>query len=257
MQIKNDFFKKMKKIIGGILISLGLLSCSKNWVKTSVETEKNLRITTEIPEDAQISALVLPYKKELQNKMNEKISYTDIELTKEGAGGGYLGNLLADYTFESASQWAKNHQIPNVDACVLNIGGIRSVIPKGDILLHHIYEVMPFENELVIVEMEGKDMTELFNYYLENKKNNPVSKIFIQTEKGKILKSLIGNQPIKNNKKYYIATSDYLALGGDNMIFFSKGKIINTEKKLRDVFIEKFKENKKVKISSEKRLLLD
>ena len=47
--------------------------------------------------------------------------------------------------------------------------------------------------------------------------------------------ALINGEKVDVNKTYYIATSDYLALGGDNEVFFSKGEIINTGLKMRDV----------------------
>jgi 2',3'-cyclic-nucleotide 2'-phosphodiesterase (5'-nucleotidase family) len=43
----------------------------------------------------------------------------------------------------------------NVDAALINIGGIRTTIGKGDILLKSVFEVMPFENEVIIVKMKG------------------------------------------------------------------------------------------------------
>ena len=57
---------------------------------------------------------------------------------------------MADFTYEGAEEWAKNDI--DVDAAVINIGGIRSTIGAGDILTKHVFEVMPFENEVVIVK---------------------------------------------------------------------------------------------------------
>jgi 2',3'-cyclic-nucleotide 2'-phosphodiesterase (5'-nucleotidase family) len=54
-----------------------------------------------------------------------------------------------------------------------NIGGIRAVIGAGDILVKNVFEVMPFENEIVLVKMKGSDLDGLFNYYAETEKNNP------------------------------------------------------------------------------------
>ena len=93
---------------------------------------------------------------------------------------------------------------------------------------------MPFENEIVLVKMKGSDLDGLFNYYAETEKKNPVSHLYIETQ-GKSLKTHLLMAKSDVNKTYYIATSDYLALGGDNMKFFSKGEIINTGLKMRDV----------------------
>ena len=70
----------------------------------------------------------------------------------------------------------------------------------------------------------------------------------------KLKSGLINGQAVDVNKTYYIATSDYLALGGDNMKFFSKGEIITTGLRMRDVFMEYFKKNPEIKTSSEIRL---
>lgn len=113
---------------------------------------------------------------------------------------------------------------------------------------------MPFENEIVIVEMKGEDLNGLFDYYLHTKKNNPVSKLNIEVEKNQLVKTLINGEKPQNGKTYYIVTSDYLALGGDNMKFFSKGKLIYTGLKLRDVFIDIFRKTPQVEVPTDTRL---
>ncbi len=76
----------------------------------------------------------------------------------------------------------------DVDAAVINIGGIRSTIGAGDILTKHVFEVMPFENEVVIVKMKGSDLRGLFQYYLE--KYRKITLFLIFTSKQKTVKSI-------------------------------------------------------------------
>jgi 2',3'-cyclic-nucleotide 2'-phosphodiesterase (5'-nucleotidase family) len=102
--------------------------------------------------------------------------------------------------------------------------------------------------------MSGKDMSGLFDYYVQYEKNNPVSHLYIETEGKKLKNGLINGKTVDVNKTYYIATSDYLAQGGDNMKFFSKGEVITTGLRMRDVFMEYFKKNPEIKTSSEIRL---
>lgn len=224
---------------------VAMASCKAPIVISNINANKNISVSADIQEDKKFVETITPYKNSLEKQMNEKISYTSVELNKSGMNSN-LGNLLADYTYDVARDWAGKNNIPQVDAAVINIGGIRSIISKGDIALKHIFEVMPFENEIVIVEMKGSDVGEVFQYYLETQKNNPVSRLTIETEKGQLTKTLINGENINPNRTYYIATSDYLALGGDNMKFFSKGKMISTGLKLRDAFIEKFKQTPEV-----------
>ena len=221
---------------------------------TNVHTEKNIYITDQLQQDKAIDDVIQPYKRELEGKMNTILSYTNVELTKSGDNSN-LGNLLADYTFEGAEDWARKNNIPAIDAAVINIGGIRTTIAKGNILTKQIYEVMPFENEIVIIKINGKDAEGLFDYYLKTQKNNPVSHLTIETENGRLSQKLINGKTIDANKTYYIATSDYLALGGDQMFFFGKGEMISTGIKMRDLFLEKFKQKPEVAVPNDVRLI--
>ncbi|MCD9856134.1 5'-nucleotidase C-terminal domain-containing protein [Epilithonimonas sp. JDS] len=243
-----------KRLFGFGIIGLLLVSCKTPLNIANIHTEKNIYVTDQLQEDKAIDDVIQPYKHELEGKMNAIISHTNVELSKSGDNSN-LGNLLADYTFEGADEWAKKNNIPSIDAAVINIGGIRTIIAKGDILTKQIYEVMPFENEIVIIKMNGKDVEGLFDYYLKTQKNNPVSHLIIETENGSLSKKLINGKTIDDHKTYYIATSDYLALGGDNMFFFSKGEMISTGIKMRDLFLEKFKQNPEISSPDDVRLI--
>lgn len=235
---------------------LSFAGCKAPMAVSGVQIHKNTGITTFIPDDQAADNLIAPYKKSLDEKMNAKISHTNVDLNKTGDNSN-LGNLLADFTYDAAAEWGKKNNIPNIDAALINIGGIRSTIGKGDILLKHVYEVMPFENELVIIKMKGSDLDGLFNYYLQTQKNNPVSRLTIATANGKITTALVNNTKVNPNRTYYIATSDYLALGGDNMSFFKAGEYIATGEKLRDLYIEKFKQHPEIVPPSDIRLIFN
>jgi 2',3'-cyclic-nucleotide 2'-phosphodiesterase (5'-nucleotidase family) len=248
----------MKKNISILVFSaLALASCKTTApVLSKVQYEKNSLITSNLKDNAEIDALIAPYKNKLEGQMNAKISHTAIELNKNGDNSP-LGNLLADYTLQGAETWGKKYNIQTIDAAVVNIGGIRNIIPAGNIITKQIYEVMPFENELVVVQLKGSDLEGLFDYYAKTEKNNPVSQITIETKSHQLVKKLINGKPIDPQKIYNIATSDYLALGGDNMFFFSKGKLLNTGIKLRDLYLEKFKANPEITAPKDIRLIFN
>lgn len=239
-------------LLGIALVSL--TACKTTSLQVAqVETQKNISINNELKNDEEFAKFIKPYTLKLNKEMNQKISYTNVDLTKEGDNSN-LGNLLADYTFDGADVWAKANLNKNVDAALINIGGIRSTIGKGDVLLKHAFEVMPFENEVIIVKFKGADLQGLFDYYAKNETNNPVSHLYIETQNKQVSKTLINGNPVNPDQDYYIATSDYLALGGDNMKFFSKGEMIPTGIKLRDLFIDYFKKNQQINPKEEIRL---
>ncbi|WP_262151581.1 5'-nucleotidase C-terminal domain-containing protein [Chryseobacterium foetidum] len=240
-----------------LLIGIALLSltaCKTTSLQVaSVQTQKNISINQDLKANEDFAQFIEPYTEKLNKEMNQKISYTQVDLTKEGDNSN-LGNLLADYTFDGATVWAKANLNKNIDAALINIGGIRTTIGKGDILLKNVFEVMPFENEVIIVKFKGSDLQGLFDYYAKNQKNNPVSHLYIETNNGLASKSFINGKAVNPNQDYYIATSDYLALGGDNMKFFARGESIPTGIKLRDLFIEYFKKNQQINPQEEIRL---
>ncbi|RZJ50501.1 MAG: bifunctional NAD pyrophosphatase/5'-nucleotidase [Chryseobacterium sp.] len=245
--MKNRFL-----LLGIALVALTACKTTSLQV-ANVQTQQNISINNELKNDEEFVNVINPYKEKLDKEMNQKISHTNVDLTKQGDNSN-LGNLLADYTFDGADQWAKINLKKNVDAALINIGGIRTTIGKGDILLKNVFEVMPFENEIIIVKMKGIDLQGLFDYYAKNQVNNPVSHLYIETNNGQLSKTLINGQPVNPSQDYYIATSDYLALGGDNMKFFSKGEAISTGIKLRDLFIEYFKNNQEINPKEDIRL---
>lgn len=236
------------------LSALSLLTgCRVAKQVTDVNAQKNISIAAGLPEDPAASQMIAPYKKSLEQQMNARISHTSVDLNKQGDNSS-LGNLLADFTLNGAQEWAKKNNYPSVDAAVINSGGIRSTIGVGDILLKHVYEVMPFENELVLVKMKGSDLNLLFSHYLETQKANPVSGLTIETASGALTRQLVGGKPVDPQKTYFIATSDFLALGGDGMKFFGKGEMISTGIKLRDLYIEKFRAMPEVAVPADIRL---
>lgn len=242
-----------KFLLLGIAL-FSLTACKTTSLQVAnVQTQKNISINQDLKANEDFAKFIEPYTQKLNKEMNQKISYTQVDLTKEGDNSN-LGNLLADYTFDGADVWAKANLNKSIDAALINIGGIRTTIGKGDILLKNVFEVMPFENEVIIVKFKGSDLQGLFDYYAKNQKNNPVSHLYIETNKGTISKSLINGNAVNPTQDYYIATSDYLALGGDNMKFFAKGESIPTGIKLRDLFIEYFKKNQQINPKEEVRL---
>jgi len=149
---------------------------------------------------------------------------------------GLLSNFVADLVF---NETAKLDGF-KADFCLLNHGGLRAPLPKGDIKVKNIYELMPFENEVVIVEIEGHKVKEIASY-LNYTGGEPVSGIKLNLSTNPEI--LIQNKAVDVNRTYKIITSDYLAKGGDKMYFFSEPiSLVKTGIKLRDMIMNHVKE---------------
>ena len=233
----------LKKILVTPFLFLLLIGCKTYWVEDKVES-KNVVITNELEgnTDNKIEQLVKPYRDSMSVTMNEVLNVSEVEMTT-GIPEGNLGNFVADLVYDIGRENYKQ----NIDFVLLNNGGLRTSLPKGEITRKKIYELMPFENELVVLTLSMEKTKELFEFVAQKtdtnlsvKKGVPLSKqvkLVVQNQKPKEV--MIGEVGLVQ-KEYKVLTSDYLAGGGDNMNFFLDP--IKTEKlglKLRDAIIEK------------------
>jgi 5'-nucleotidase len=244
--IKN---KSLNKLFTYLLITTTclIIACSTN--PKYVSKNSSISVDSTYTADMQVSKLISPYKSKLDAEMNEVLVISSQEFPREkGKPQTLLGNLVADLSLEIA----KNMYTDSIDFCLLNFGGLRTSLPKGEITRGKIFELMPFENELVVLTINKDSLNSLISYLVING-GQPVSGNFkLSTIETKDLDDALNPLPIsseamKNSNQVNVLTSDYLANGGDNMTFFSNP--IKYEKvgiKLRDAIIKYcIDENKK------------
>ena len=160
----------------------------------------------------------------------------------DGALNTAIGNLMADAVFKQSVPIFKKRYNLDVDLVLLNHGGIRAPLPKGPIFTKTAFNIMPFENKVVVAQMKGKVVMELVNYLTKAKRAHPISGMTLHiTKKGKLKKLEIQGKTIDLNKIYNVATSDYLYNGGDRMEFFKKSKtVFDLDYKIRAILIDYF-----------------
>lgn len=177
----------------------------------------------------------------------EKILDKVIGVTKNTLDGSYenvrtketnLGNLVNDILLDKTK----------ADISLFNGGNIRDTIEKGDITRRDIVDVFPFSNTIVTKELTGtqiKDALEQgvrlypeknaaflqvggISYYFDPK----------QKEGEKITGILKDGKPLDLDKKYVVATNDYIASGGDDFNYFSKEPVLKDFGNLEGIVIE-------------------
>ena len=221
-----------------IIVGNCLYGCSTKTKITSQQVSYyDLKDT--IPETVQaVAQTILPYKKELEKTMNEVLNSTDMAMEKDQPEG-LLGNFVADLAYRIGNDKYVPMDDRKADFCLLNNGGLRTALPKGDITRGKIFELMPFENELVVITLSGEKTKELFDY-VAKVGGAPVSgnvRIGMEEELSKMI--LVNNKPFNPAIAYKVITTDYLANGGDKMVFYDEP--INRESvgiKLRDAILK-------------------
>lgn len=194
-----------------------------------------------------------PYKKEVDAIMDHVIGETETALEKN-TPEGLLGNFVTDACVAHIRNVKPEVK---VDFCFFNNGGLRTPLPKGEIKVGNVFELMPFENELVLVFVNGDVVQEVCDFMAE-KGGVPVSGLNMEMKGAKAINILIDRKVLDASKKYCILTSDFLANGGDNLIMLLKAEKINTGIKVRDAIMEFIKsqtaQNKKLKSNIEGRI---
>lgn len=225
-----------KKIFYIISFIVGTLLFLNFGCKTSTTITSNaelIQIDTSISSEVLAQQMIRPYKESLDSEMNEVLVISAMEFPKEKSKPEtLLGNLVADLSLKIISEKFPESK---VDFCLLNNGGLRKSLPKGEITRGKIFELMPFDNELVIVTI-NKDSLKTLLHYLNNIGGQPISGNISLHFSGK---EIILEENLFPNEIVRIITSDYLAQGGDNMSFFlNPVKYETTGIKLRDAIIE-------------------
>ncbi len=192
-----------------------------------------------------------PFSDSLNSVLNVQIAHTDSNLMTIRANKntpkskiekiGNLGRIAADYLLKEGSNYALNHLGFPCHFAIINHGGIRSSISKGPITLKSMFEIMPFENEMVLIELSGRQMDSLLNY-LVSKNIAAVSGIEIHALNNTYGKVNIAGLPFDSRRNYWVVANDFMQKGGDffTMLKYPK-QVIFTGIKLRDLLEKGFK----------------
>ena len=224
----------MKKLFPALL-ALVLFSCTKVFHVSEVnDNSYSIESSNGLDENKEITELIKPYKEQLDKEMNQVIGHSAITMYK-ARPQSTLGNWMAD------AQYIQSQKLytDKIDFAVQNYGGIR--IPemrKGDITRGKIYELMPFENRLVILKIKGTVVEEFFQHMAAGN-GWPISKhVRFEIKDRVAFNILINDEPIDPDKTYKIALADYIANGGDKCSFFVKQPRDNLNVLIRDQLIE-------------------
>ena len=219
----------------------------------------NIEINQQVLSDSSIVNYYQPFKKNLEESlMNTPISYSPETYKKnDGELNSTLSNMFADATYEMSNPVFNKMSGKNIDIVLLNNGGIRSIISKGNISEKTAFELMPFENSIVVLELNGLSIIKMIDYLRKLKLQHPISGLQITLNNDYSVNEVkINGVSIENEKKYYVATTDYLLEGGDKMYFLAETtKTTDINYKMRDILIDYFKQYDTLKLKSDNRFI--
>ncbi len=218
------------------------MSCKEEMYLEKIEG-KRIEINDSLVGVSKIEDFIKPYREHVNNTLDSVLAYSAGTYSKtDGDLNTAIGNLMADAVLEEANAVFESRTGKKIDMVLLNHGGIRAILSKGNVTTRTAYEIMPFENSVVVASLKGTHINEMIAYLQKAKRAHPISGLSIKLNNNyELIEAKINDIAIDENKTYYVATNDYLYSGGDSMDFFQQSDSLYVlDYKIRNVLIDYF-----------------
>lgn len=243
----------MRKSFFILFAVLALCACQRSNVHV-------VRATTEaIPVDASADAIqdndylakLAPAKEALEREMNVQIGYAPERLWVNSPECPML-NWASDALWEAAKKVYNGR----VDIAIVNMGGMRCEWPAGPITKGNVFELMPFDNQLVVLTLKGSDVIELCESFARYG-GQGVAGMRVKIIDGNLADIQIGGKPVNPLALYTVATSDYLAGGTDHMDALTHYiEYWNSELLIRELYLEAVREQDTIRAAVDGRMTM-
>jgi 2',3'-cyclic-nucleotide 2'-phosphodiesterase (5'-nucleotidase family) len=230
----------MKKLV--LFASLLAVASCQRGFHVARQQSSRLAVDAAVPADTNTLRWLAPYKQRLDATMNAPL-VTISERLEKSAPESALDDLLADALLAQAGKkYGKT-----IDVSHLNYGGIRNGLPAGAVTTGNLFEVMPFDNQLVVLTLTGAQLMQFLNHFAANDNALVVSGVRVKIhEKNVTAATLTNGRAIAPDQNYTVAMSDYVANGGGGADFLKTvAQRDNINYLIRDALIDYFREQGK------------
>jgi len=187
-----------------------LVGCNAVYVPSKAAYSTR-RITQELASDSTLFYLIKPYGDSVEKTMGVVLG-TVRETLEKAQPEGTLGNFMADAYLAMGSQQFEKP----IDAAFVNYGGIRlNQLPAGPLTIGKIFELMPFDNVLVLQQLNGLQLQSFLDL-IAARGGWPVAGLRYTIKDKRALDIYIKGKPLQAEGRYWILNSDFVASGGDN-----------------------------------------
>lgn len=245
-------FNRQILLLSIIAIVLSLTACHKQLAVSEIKTQQYpVKDSTIASIDSSIYKFIKPYHDTLDKTMSEILVYSEQNIGK-GSPESLIGNFTTDALLNQTNLKCDSLKIKHADFAFGNSGGLRMSLPTGEVSLGRVFELMPFENTIIILEMNHEQLKNLFQYIVQ-RKGIPVAGLKLKISKTGYQDILVNGIPYDSTKTYRVATNDYLVNGGDGMMFLREVNYkTDINLKVRDSYIREMRkinlEGKKLKV---------
>ncbi len=208
----------MKASLTALLFTLPVLA-------QQAPTGSSRPVDAAVIEDKEVAAFLAPRTQEIKAEFSKVIAQAPKGLRRGPVGEE---NLLGYWACDAMRRSASRALSLPVHAAFTNRGGLRQDLAVGPVTVGDITQVMPFENELLVIELTGAELRQAVIEGLEKRGGEPLSGLKVSAlgtaEKPELQVLLDNGQPLDLNATYRLATSDFLFQGGDSIPALRKGR---------------------------------
>ncbi|MGL6266291.1 MAG: 5'-nucleotidase C-terminal domain-containing protein [Chitinophagaceae bacterium] len=235
-----------------ITVAVFFVSCHKQFQPQSVQYAGYS--VDQSKTDTSLINLLKPYSAKVGETMNDVLAELSTSLKKEQPDGS-LGNFLADAYLSMAQKKFD----PAADLAFMNNGGIRlNTIQAGPLRRGSIYEVMPFDNLMVILKLTGAQLQQYLDY-IAAEGGSGIAGLRMTIRDKKATDVYIGNNPLNLTATYTMVNSDYAVNGGGGYTMLKELPMQKTGYLLRDAILDYCAgtkaAGKSIFVSAEKRII--
>lgn len=169
--------------------------------------------------DATVAAALAPAVRRAVAVKNQPIGITlETPFTRgDQQSETAIADLVADGTLASSR---------GADVALSNGGSLRTDLPAGPLTYGSVYELYPFDNRIVTLRLTGDQLTRVIAYNLERKVGPfellPIAGFKVDAKcDGSMLRVTLSRSsgiPIRPDEQLTVATSDFIAGGGDGIL---------------------------------------
>jgi 5'-nucleotidase/UDP-sugar diphosphatase len=167
--------------------------------------------------DTEISEVIRPYQERTEREMARVVGEAAVPLPRGSAGSSVMGNLVTDamrLRFEA-------------DFSFQNLGGLRADLPAGPVTAGDIFSVLPFGNELVIIDLDGRMLRRIVERKVRgNSSGICVSGIRVEYDPSRpdwdrVVALEVGGEPWDPDRRYKAVCTDFLLEGNSGLDFLT------------------------------------
>lgn len=206
--------------------------------------------------DPAVRRIIERYGRKVAPITGRVVGKLDVDLTRNPSGESLLGDAITDALREETG----------AEIAFQNSGGMRANLYRGMVRWGDVYTVLPFDDDVVTLELRGKDVEEILNQSLSGKHGLIQVSGLTYHFKGLLadrgLQAVlhdvrVDGKPLEPERLYRVATSDFLSSGGDGYLAFKNGNSKRHGRKVLDIFLGYLKRHSPLSIKPEGRVVAD